>query len=248
VLNPGAFNGYALRFALRLRGGTSPHRRSSRAIPTRTVVASCARRTGQLVDHREHSVAGQTSRPSAAVRERPLLGKLSRPMAPWFGEQATTQTLPQAKLGRNDDTHPQLERDRVELRHHVPQDRSHERPFITSAISEFDAARMVGHTPESLTLECVGRTAVTRGTDFCHNGVRYQVKACRPSGKAGSFVTCVPKATNYDWDRLIWILYDRGFHVCEAWEWAEDRYGSEFDAVKRLSPLHMRGGRSLHTA
>jgi hypothetical protein len=202
----------------------------------------------ELVDHREHSVAGQTSRPSAAVRERPLLGKLSRPMAPWFGEQATTQTLPQAKLGRNDDTHPQLERDRVELRHHVPQDRSHERPFITSAISEFDAARMVGHTPESLTLECVGRTAVTLGTDFCHNGVRYQVKACRSSGKAGSFVTCVPKATNYDWDRLIWILYDRGFHVCEAWEWAEERYGSEFDAVKRLSPLHMRGGRSLHTA
>jgi hypothetical protein len=64
----------------------------------------------ELVDHREYSVAGQTSRPSAAVRERPLLGKLSRPMAPWFGEQATTQTLPQAKLGRNDDAHPQLER------------------------------------------------------------------------------------------------------------------------------------------
>src|SRR5437899_11499046 len=36
-------------------------------------------------------------RPSAAVRQRPLLGKLSRPMARWFGEQATTRTLPQAK-------------------------------------------------------------------------------------------------------------------------------------------------------
>jgi hypothetical protein len=48
-------------------------------------------------------------------------------------------------------------------------------PCITGAISEFDAARLVGHTPESLALDCVGRTAVTRGTDFCHNGLRYQV-------------------------------------------------------------------------
>src|SRR5438477_6352818 len=77
-------------------------------------------------------------------------------------------------------------------------------PFITTAVSEYDAARLVGHTPESLGLDCEGRTAVTRGTDFCRNGVRYQVKACRPSGKPGSFITWVPKATNYDWDRLIW--------------------------------------------
>jgi hypothetical protein len=119
-------------------------------------------------------------------------------------------------------------------------------PFITSAISEFDAARLVGHTPESLAIDCVGRTAVTRGTDFCHNGLRYQVKACRPSGKPGSFVTWVPKATNYEWDRLIWLLYNREFEVLEAWEWTVDDYKNGFDAVKRLSPSHMRAGRGLH--
>jgi hypothetical protein len=118
-------------------------------------------------------------------------------------------------------------------------------PFITSAISEFDAARLVGHTPESLAIDCVGRTAVTRGTDFSHAGLRYQVKACRPSGKRGSFVTWVPKATNYEWDRLIWILYDREFIVVEAWEWTVEAYKSGFDAVKRLSPSHMRAGRAL---
>ena len=70
-------------------------------------------------------------------------------------------------------------------------------PAATSALSEYDAARLVGHTTESLTIDCVGRTAVTRGTDFCHQGRRYQVKANRPSGKPGSFVTLVAKATNY---------------------------------------------------
>src|SRR5437762_9130238 len=33
-------------------------------------------------------------------------------------------------------------------------------PFITSSISEFDAARLIGHTPDSLALDCIGRTAV----------------------------------------------------------------------------------------
>jgi hypothetical protein len=56
-------------------------------------------------------------------------------------------------------------------------------PAITSAISEYDAARLVGHSPKSFGQDCVGRTAVTRGTDFCHNNVRYQVKANRPSGR-----------------------------------------------------------------
>lgn len=119
-------------------------------------------------------------------------------------------------------------------------------PSATSAISEHDAAFLVGHTPESLSLDCIGRTAVTRGTDFCLHGVRYQVKACRPSGKPGSKVTWVPKATNFDWDRLIWILYDREFQVLEAWEWPVDEYRSAFDTVKRLTPQLMQKGRALH--
>lgn len=119
-------------------------------------------------------------------------------------------------------------------------------PAVTSAISEYDAARIVGHSPESLARDCVGRTAVTRGVDFRHCGLRYQVKACRPSGKPGSYVTKVPKAANYDWDRLIWILYDREYQVIEAWEWPSDAYRSAFHDVKRLSPSTMRKGRALH--
>jgi hypothetical protein len=121
-------------------------------------------------------------------------------------------------------------------------------PSITSAISEFDAAMMVGHTPETFALDCRGRTAVTRGSDFSFNGLRYQVKACRPSGKPGSFITKVPRATNYEWDRLIWLLYDRHFALLEAWEWAVDDYRFSFDSLKRLSPTHMRSGRALHVA
>jgi hypothetical protein len=118
-------------------------------------------------------------------------------------------------------------------------------PSITGAISEYDAALLVGHSPESFGTDCVGRTAVTRGTDFCFEGLRYQVKASRPSGKPGSFVTLVAKAGNYDWDRLIWILYDRAFVVQEAWEWTVESYRAAFDTVTRLSPAHMRRGKKI---
>jgi hypothetical protein len=121
-------------------------------------------------------------------------------------------------------------------------------PSITNALSEYDAARLVGHTADSLGLDCVGRTAVTRGADFSHNGLRYQVKACRPSGKPGSFVTKVPNVTNYEWDRLIWVLYDREYHLLEAWEWDVESYRAAFDGLKRLGPKHMRAGRALHAA
>ena len=121
-------------------------------------------------------------------------------------------------------------------------------PAITSALSEFDAACLVGHSAESLSLDCVGRTAVTRGVDFSHGGVRYQVKGNRPSGKRGSFVTLVPKAKNFDWDRLIWILYDRNYAMVEAWEWPVETYRSSFESVNRLSPKLMRQGRKLFGA
>ncbi len=118
-------------------------------------------------------------------------------------------------------------------------------PAITSALSEYDAARLIGHDDDSFSLDCVGRTAVTRGSDFTHDGLRYQVKANRPSGKKGSFVTLVSKASNYEWDRLIWILYDRFYQPQEAWEWKVADYRSAFDVKSRLSPTDMRRGRAL---
>jgi hypothetical protein len=78
-------------------------------------------------------------------------------------------------------------------------------------------------------------------------GCRYQVKANRPSGKQGSSVTLVAKAHNYDWAKLIWILYDRNYELREAWEWDVDDYREAFESRSRLGPKDMRGkgGRQL---
>jgi hypothetical protein len=118
-------------------------------------------------------------------------------------------------------------------------------PHITSAISEYDAALLVGHSEESFGKDCIGRTAVSRGADFTCSGLRYQVKANRPSGKPGSPVTKVAKASNYDWDRLIWLLYDRFYALQEAWEWEVDSYHLAFGAQAHVRPPDMRGGRCL---
>ena len=119
-------------------------------------------------------------------------------------------------------------------------------PAITGTISEYDATLLVGHTDESYCSNCAGRTAVARGCDFTWNGLGYQVKANRPSGKPGSFVTLVGKASNYEWDRLLWQLYDR-FHILqEAGEWPVAEYRAAFDEKSRLSPADMRKGDRLY--
>ncbi len=122
-------------------------------------------------------------------------------------------------------------------------------PAITNAVSELDAALLVGMGEDAY---CAGgrpRTAVTRGNDFAFNGLRYQVTANRPSGKKGSFVTWVTKkkekAGQYGWDRIIWILYDRRYVLQEAWEFDADDYKARFANKTRLSPDDMRLGRRL---
>ena len=118
-------------------------------------------------------------------------------------------------------------------------------PAITTALSEFDAAILVGHSPTSFGQEMQGVTAVRKGVDFHWQGVRYQVKAHRSSGKRGSKITNAGKASNYDWDRLIWVRYDELYVPQEAWQWEVDDYRREFDARPRLSPEDMRRGRRL---
>lgn len=76
-------------------------------------------------------------------------------------------------------------------------------PHITSAISEYDASRLIQCSEEDYCRQMQGKTAVSKGHDFVLDGKRYQVKANRPSGKPGSFVTLVAKANNYEWDYLI---------------------------------------------
>ena len=119
-------------------------------------------------------------------------------------------------------------------------------PSITSAISEYDAAKLVGMSEREYSDYMKDKTAVNKGVDFIYRDIRYQVKANRPSGKPGSFVTMVPKASNYDWDRLIWILYDKNYVMEEAWEWQVNDYILAFNSIKRLSPNHYRKGKCLY--
>ncbi len=118
-------------------------------------------------------------------------------------------------------------------------------PAITSAISEYDAAMILGMTEAEYSSCMTGMTVVKRGYDFVQAGNRVQVKANRPSGKPGSKVTWVPKATNYDWDLLVWIRYDPCYDLVEAWRWDVDSYRASFHEKRRLSPADYRCGHRL---
>lgn len=115
-------------------------------------------------------------------------------------------------------------------------------PQIVAQLSEYDAAMLVGMADRDYSDYMQKITAVNQGSDFIFKNIRYQVKANRPSGKPGSKVTRVPKATNYNWDKLIWILYDKSYVIQEAWIWDVLEYRQEFDLIKRLSPRHYRKG------
>ncbi len=119
-------------------------------------------------------------------------------------------------------------------------------PAITSVLSELDAALLVGCSMKQYSANMQGTTAVQPGHDFIFNGARYQVKGNRPSGKPGSFVTLVPKAKNYNWDFLVWVLYNQQYEIQEAWLWDVKTYRAAFHLIKRLSPAHYRQGTKLY--
>ncbi len=104
---------------------------------------------------------------------------------------------------------------------------------------------LLGSTSAAYGTSCATRTAVTRGHDFIFQNKRYQVKANRPSGKPGSPVTLVAKPSNYDWDFLIWILYDRDYAIQEAWLWPVDQYRIMLGSKPRISPSDLRAGTRL---
>lgn len=118
-------------------------------------------------------------------------------------------------------------------------------PNITGAIAEFDAARLKETSLEIGRGRAASDTAVKKGWDFKKDGVRYQVKGNRPSGKPGSPVTLVSKVRNYEWDKHIWILYDRDYNIREAREWSRENYRKILSRKKRLSPKDMRLGYRL---
>lgn len=121
-------------------------------------------------------------------------------------------------------------------------------PDITRAIAEMDAARLVGLSDEQYQRACRGQTAVSRGADFVHEGLRYQVKGSRPSGRPGSKVTKLGKGSvKYDWDRLVWVLYNELYEVKEAWLWEVADYRREFESEDYIRPHHMQRGMPLES-
>lgn len=119
-------------------------------------------------------------------------------------------------------------------------------PAITSAVSEYDAARMIGISGKEIERIFQTQTAVTRGYDFIWNDVKYQIKANRPSGKKGSIVTMISKPRNYDWDNLIWLLYDKEFNVMEGLLFSQQNFKSEFDTLNIVRPVHLRNSPSAN--
>jgi hypothetical protein len=118
-------------------------------------------------------------------------------------------------------------------------------PRVTCDIAEFDAARLVGASLRLGNGRCSADTAVTNGVDFRKGSEHYQVKSNRPSGKPGSKVTLVGKATNYNWNKLVWILYDKFYNIEDAREFNCDKYKLFFESKKRLSPDDMSLGTKL---
>lgn len=121
-------------------------------------------------------------------------------------------------------------------------------PPITGAIAEYDAARIKGTSLNVGKGRRATDTAVRKGGDFRKGETDYQVKGNRPSGKPGSKVSLAFKRPrNYNWDRLIWVLYDKEFHLVEAWEHSRDEFRRRFGSKKLIRPDDMRKGRRLRT-
>lgn len=113
-------------------------------------------------------------------------------------------------------------------------------PRITDSIAEYDAAKLVGTSLRIGKGRKESDTAVTKGVDFRKGSIFYQVKSNRPSGKPGSRVTLVGKPSNYNWEKLVWILYNRQYKIEEAWEFLCNKYKKLFESKKRISRVVMR--------
>jgi hypothetical protein len=118
-------------------------------------------------------------------------------------------------------------------------------PSITSAISEMDAARLVGMKEYDYCEGGKSRTAITRDIDFIFKNIRYQVIANRPSGKKWSKVKLVSRKTEkkrpFGWHRLIWILYDRNYVIQESREFTAREYRRRFSAKRPYADEMLKG-------
>jgi len=113
-------------------------------------------------------------------------------------------------------------------------------PHITGSISEYDAMKLIGMSDKDINEESNDKTSVQKGFDFTYKKVRYQVKANRPSGKKGSFVTLTSKARNYEFDKLMWILYNKNYEIEEAYICDVKAYKENFHDLKHVRPNDIR--------
>jgi hypothetical protein len=119
-------------------------------------------------------------------------------------------------------------------------------PQVTGDLAEYEAAKLKGTNLKPGEGREASDTAVTKGVDFRYRNKGYQVKGNRPSGKKGSRVTLVNKAKNYNWDYLIWVLFNKDYVVQGAWQHSKDSYRRRFKNRKRLSPDDMQSGHPLY--
>lgn len=118
---------------------------------------------------------------------------------------------------------------------------------VTAAVSEYDAAILLGCSEADYAGCLKKRTAVSKHYDFeTADGRKVQVKANRPSGKPGSKVwNAGPKVDSSGWDLLVYILYDPNYNREEAWKFTGEEYERLFGNKKTLTLVDMRQGTSL---
>ena len=89
-------------------------------------------------------------------------------------------------------------------------------PHITSTISEYDAARLIGMSEE----EYAQRTIDSRRRfNFIYKKKRYQVHGTRQFSQLPESVAIEKKTIKYGCNYFIRVLYNKSYEIQEAWLW-----------------------------
>ena len=118
-------------------------------------------------------------------------------------------------------------------------------PAIIGELGEVDAAYLLSKSPKMAKNILLARTPRQKGYDLLIDHQRIQVKATRSSGLPGSTITRIQKPRNDMWDLIVWINYNRDFHLQEAWLWTRRAYLKKFSQSHRISPEEFRKGKRL---
>jgi hypothetical protein len=118
-------------------------------------------------------------------------------------------------------------------------------PHITSTISEYDAARLIGMSEEEFAARERGGTPSSREFNFIYREKRYRVQGKRRFSDRPGSTAIHRKPANYEWDYFIWILYNKSYEIEEAYLWEVAAYKENFDQNDRMPLRDMRSGQRL---